>query len=92
MGLPAYSVETLAANYPNRVDHSILSGPYVPVYLAQAEIDRRDEIIAHLKARLARLNDSLEAMEERLDASQAAYEAMKRERDIARAAVDGAFL
>jgi hypothetical protein len=38
--LPEYSAELLAANYPNRQDQRILSGPYTPAYLAKAEINR----------------------------------------------------
>ena len=47
--LPEYSAEVLAANYPNRKDHTILSGPYTPAYLANAEIERLTRELEHWK-------------------------------------------
>ena len=45
--LPSYSAVVIAANYPTRRD-DILSGPYTPVYLAEAALQRAREEIGRL--------------------------------------------
>lgn len=49
MSLPEYTVEFLAANYPNRIDQSLLSGPYTPLHLAKLEIERLQTLAQHLR-------------------------------------------
>ena len=47
--LPHYTIEHLAANYPNRTDHNLLSGPYTPVYLAEHELGRLRAEVSELR-------------------------------------------